>query len=71
MAYYKWHLTTCLIVIGKTGADITIAYRDMNDFLPDELSQLGIVKLNEEGRIIDLQEKPLHPESSLGSMAFI
>lgn len=50
------------------NADITVAYREMDDFLPEELSQLGIIKLDDNGRITDLQEKPLHPETRNGSM---
>jgi glucose-1-phosphate adenylyltransferase len=49
-------------------ADITIAYREMNDFLPEELVHLGIMKLNSEGRVEDFQEKPRHPSSNIGSM---
>ena len=50
------------------NADITIAYREMHDFLPEELSQLGIMELDEEGRVTDLQEKPLHPRTCNGSI---
>lgn len=50
------------------GADITIAYRSMNDLLPDELTQLGILEMGEDSRITDFQEKPLHPVTKLGSM---
>lgn len=52
----------------EKNADITIAYRDMYDYQPEELSQLGIVKVDEKGRIVDLLEKPLHPDSQNGSM---
>ena len=52
----------------NADADITVLYREMNDFMPEELAQLGIVKLDDSGRVIDLQEKPLHPETNLGSL---
>lgn len=52
----------------KNNADITIAYRDMGDLPREELSQLGIVSVSENGRVTDLQEKPLNPETFLGSM---
>jgi len=52
----------------EKGADITIAYREMNDFNIDELRELGILEINEEGRVVDLQEKPNHPRTNLGSL---
>lgn len=65
---YKMVFDDMLEYHRDINADITIAYREMSDFLPDELSQLGIIKVDEGGRVADLQEKPLHPESNLGSM---
>jgi len=53
----------------EKNADITIVYREMTDLLPDELTLLGVLDVNEEGRVTDLQEKPLHPGSKNGSMA--
>jgi len=52
---------------GK-DADITIAYREMYDFQPDELSLMGQIEVDGEGRIRDFQEKPLHFFSRKGSM---
>lgn len=52
----------------EKNAEITMACRDMSDLPPEELSQLGIVNIDENGRIIDLQEKPLNPETKIGSM---
>jgi len=52
----------------SVNADITMAYREMYDYSPDELSMLGIIKIDENNRIVDLQEKPLHPQSDLGSI---
>lgn len=49
-------------------ADITIATRYMHDFSKEDLSLLGIVETDTENRIIDFQEKPLNPKSSLASM---
>lgn len=51
-----------------TDADITLAYRKMFDYSREELSSLGIISLDQSGRIIDLQEKPLHPQSDLASI---
>ena len=50
------------------NADITLAYRKMNDYTTEELSSLGIIKIDEGNRIIDLQEKPLNPQSDLASI---
>lgn len=52
----------------ETDADITIAYRDMSDIPADELSNMGIIQVDSSDRLIDFQEKPLHPNSLLGSL---
>lgn len=49
-------------------SDITVVYRDMSDLGEEELKNMGIVEVNAEGRIVDLQEKPLYPKSNFGSM---
>ena len=51
-----------------TDADITLAYRKMYDYTRDDLSSLGIIQIDENNRIIDLQEKPLNPQSDLASI---
>ncbi|HOA55420.1 MAG: glucose-1-phosphate adenylyltransferase subunit GlgD [Clostridiaceae bacterium] len=51
-----------------TDADITLAYRQMYDYTKEELSRLGIIRINEDNRVIDLQEKPLNPQSDLASI---
>jgi len=45
----------------EKNADITIAYREMDDYTPAELTRLGIISLDKDERIIDFQEKPLNP----------
>lgn len=52
----------------QKNADITIAYREMSDYSREELSFLGIVGIDDDGKINDFQEKPLHPEKNSGSM---
>lgn len=52
----------------KVNADITIAYRKMYDYSPADLARMGIIETDEKGRVIDLQEKPLHPKTDLGSI---
>lgn len=51
-----------------TGADITLMYRDLSDLEPEELSNYGIVQVNRQKRVTDLQEKPLHPQGTLASI---
>lgn len=65
---YKMVFDELLEFHRQKNADITVCYREMHDFLPDELTQLGILALDENERIIDLQEKPLHPKTIHGSM---
>ena len=51
------------------NADITVVYREMTDFLPEDLNQLGIITVNKTDSFIeDFQEKPLHPFTKSGSM---
>ncbi len=52
----------------QSGADITIACRNMCDFSANDQKLLGMVEINNEGRIIDFMEKPLNPKTSMGSM---
>lgn len=52
----------------ESGADITLACHDLNDFSVTEQRMLGMVEADETGRITDLQEKPLNPKGGLCSM---
>ena len=52
----------------ESDADITVAYRDMSDVPLDELTNMGVIQVDSENRIIDFQEKPMHPNSRLGSL---
>jgi len=51
-----------------SGADVTMLYREMNDFSTDDLSLLGIITLDSSSRVIDIQEKPQNPLTKNGSM---
>lgn len=42
-------------------ADITIAYRAMGDFSKEDLSLLGLLSIDEDGKVNDMQEKPQNP----------
>jgi len=52
----------------ETGADVTVACRYMHDFSTEELSLLGIIEKDQNGKIIDFQEKPLTPKTKLASI---
>jgi glucose-1-phosphate adenylyltransferase len=52
----------------EKGADITIACRNIDDFSINDQKLMGIVEINEEGRITDFMEKPLNPKNNMGSM---
>lgn len=67
-AIYNMDFTPMLEKHIKTGADITIACRDMYDFSCDDQKLLGMVETDEEDRIIDFMEKPSNPKNSYGSM---
>lgn len=64
---YKMVFDDLLECHKEKNADITVVYREMNDFLPEELSLLGLLNSDTNGRIVDFQEKPLHPKSNIAS----
>ncbi len=65
---FKMQMNEMLAYHKKVNADITLAYRKMYDYSSEDLSRLGILKLDESSRVTDLQEKPLNPQSNLGSI---
>ncbi len=52
----------------EKDADITVAYRDMSDIPMEELSNMGVMQLDSSSRLIDFQEKPMHPNTFNGSL---
>jgi glucose-1-phosphate adenylyltransferase len=52
----------------NTNADITIGYRDMTDFPEQELTHMGVMTVEEDGRVIDFQEKHQNPKATTCSM---
>ena len=48
------------------NADITISYRQVPE--SEEIRQYGVLELDSEERVIDLEEKPLEPASDAASM---
>lgn len=52
----------------STNADITIAYREMFDFTREEVSLMGQISVDDNGKVTDMQEKPLQPKGVSCSM---
>jgi glucose-1-phosphate adenylyltransferase len=65
---FKMQMDEMLEYHIESNADITLAYRKMYDYSREDLSRLGIIKLDENNRVADLQEKPLNPQSDLASI---
>jgi glucose-1-phosphate adenylyltransferase len=65
---YKMDYNEVLEAHEASGADITTMIRNMSDLGEEELVNFGIVNLDDTGRIIDMQEKPIHPKGSLASI---
>ncbi|MDO5047440.1 MAG: glucose-1-phosphate adenylyltransferase [Anaerococcus sp.] len=62
---YKMDYRELLDVHKENGADCTIAVMEVDW---DEASRFGIMNTNEEGRIVEFEEKPENPKSNLASM---
>lgn len=65
---FKMQLDGMLEYHKKINADITLAYRKMYDYSAEDLTRLGIIRLDGDNRVTDLQEKPLHPQTDIGSI---
>lgn len=65
---YKMKFDDMLDYHIEKKADITIAYRNMYDYEKEALSHLGIMKFDENQRLIDMQEKPQRADSADASM---
>lgn len=62
---YKMDYAKMLSFHKQTEADCTIAVLDVS---VEEASRFGIMTANEEGIIVDFEEKPKEPKSTLASM---
>ena len=65
---YKMDYTSLLDEHIKNKADITMVYRKMDDIPQEELTQLGIMEISDNGRVTDLREKPNNPSSDIASL---
>jgi glucose-1-phosphate adenylyltransferase len=57
---YKMDYNAVIDTHSKTGADITIVSREISD--EDDLKSYGVMNVDETGRILDFEEKPLDPQ---------
>ena len=49
----------------ESGADLTIVYKRIDD---RDISKYGILEMDDDGRLIEFEEKPLEPQSDCASM---
>ncbi|MCL2405137.1 MAG: glucose-1-phosphate adenylyltransferase subunit GlgD [Defluviitaleaceae bacterium] len=63
---YKMDYNEVIAYHERKGAEVTIAYRRVPD--SDEIRQYGVIELDENERVTDLEEKPLDPQSDLASI---
>ncbi len=52
----------------ENGADISVVYRDMSDLENANLSNYGIIQLDDNNDIVDFNERPASPKGSLASL---
>ena len=62
---YKMNYAKMIAQHKKNGADCTIAVLEVPK---EEASRFGIMHTQEDGRILDFEEKPAQPKSNLASM---
>jgi len=63
---YKMDFSKMLKAHKETGADITIAYRRVEGL--DAKRQYGFLEMDENGHMLDFEEKPLDPKSNTASI---
>jgi len=63
---YKMDYSEIVRYHEEKEADITIAYRHVPEH--EDIRSYGVMKLDENRRLIDIEEKPLEPESDIASI---
>jgi len=63
---YKMDYNDIVAHHEQKGADVTIAYREVPKH--DDIRQYGVIMMDENSRITDIEEKPLEPLSDLASI---
>lgn len=64
-AVYKMDYRDIISKHKENGADITVVYKDLQG---RDLTKLGILQMDESGKIIEFEEKPEFPKGSLASL---
>lgn len=64
-AVYKMNYKDIIAFHKEKEADITIVYKKM---CPESLTKFGIMQMDEDGRVLDFEEKPLEPQSDCASL---
>ena len=62
---YKMNYRQVLEYHAAKKADITVVYKQMHD---KDLTRLGIMNVNDDGRVVDFEEKPLEPQTNNASL---
>lgn len=52
----------------ESGADITIFCREVSDFAVEDLEKFGMLEVDADNRIIEMNEKPSNPKGDFASM---
>ncbi|TYQ16074.1 UNVERIFIED_CONTAM: glucose-1-phosphate adenylyltransferase [Acetivibrio alkalicellulosi] len=65
---YKMMFDKILDYHVEKNADITIVYRNMGDFPEEELQYMGVMKVDEQEKVVDFKEKHKSPTSAICSM---
>ncbi len=65
---YKMDYEKLLEKHKESGADISVVYRDMSDLKEADLSNYGMIDLDENERIVDFNEKPAKPSGTNASL---
>lgn len=67
-AVYKMDYQKVLREHNRSGADITVVYKDFSGEADKDLTKYGILELDEDNRIIGFEEKPVEPKTSNASL---
>ena len=62
---YKMNYKKVINFHREKNADITVVSKEMTD---KDLTKLGIMQLNEDGRIMEFEEKPIEPQTNIASL---
>ena len=64
-AVYKINYRDVIQSHREAGADISVVYKELND---KDLTKFGILQMDQDGRIIEFEEKPIEPQGNCASL---